>query len=244
MKGLHKPKLFSDPNCEYSQDEKNRILAKKCHQLDADDFLMIFSENLSVGEYHEVAYYIPSVLKYIGRSNGPDDGLPDVIENFLGWVRNNLANLKTGSYDAEILGALEDVLSRDLSGFVLEETSDGELHPIHCCRVFEIVSGLNRVMPERLLADEMLVRMRTGPSIPALSAWMIYLTYVYRRYGMSDVLFYSPYVEACCNQAQHICECAKVIASSGDLSKRDKLMLELWSWVAMGSDTPSKTRLN
>ena len=104
--------MFSDPNFEYSQEEMDAVLRKHDGAWNADDYMMIFNENLPIGKYSESVYFIPFLIDFVRNANSSSSGLPDVIENFLGWVHRNVDNLKRD-------GFLEDRLSEySQKGFV------------------------------------------------------------------------------------------------------------------------------
>ena len=76
--------MFSDPNFEYSQEEMDAVLRKHDGAWNADDYMMIFNENLPIGKYSESVYFIPFMIDFVCNENRRSSVSTYVIVNSLG----------------------------------------------------------------------------------------------------------------------------------------------------------------
>ena len=211
--------MFSDPNFEYSQEEMDAVLRKHDGAWNADDYMMIFNENLPICKYSESVYFIPFLIDFVRNANSSSSGLPDVIENFLGWVHRNVDNLKRDGFLEDIISDFQNILKRDLSTFVLVGCANGWYLPAYFNRVVEVVSGLNRVIPQRHVADELIEEQLCDLTCFASAAWMLYLSYEYSHDMSLSISFKSDYVGKFCSVRANIDKCASVVKEKGCLSE-------------------------
>ena len=81
------------------------------------------------------------------------------------------------------------------------------------------MSGLNRVIPQRHVADELIEEQLCDLTCFASAAWMLYLSYEYSHDMSLSISFKSDYVGKFCSVRANIDKCASVVKEKGCLSE-------------------------
>ena len=129
-----RPKVFSNPDKDFTSEELSAILQKHDVDLTDTDFLCIFQSPVCAGTYRECAYFVPVILKRL-QARSPDDDIASMTDYFLNWVDCFAEQLKQDRRFDEIVSTIMDE-ARALSNNFEGESTEGS---IFC----EIFSGLN-----------------------------------------------------------------------------------------------------
>ena len=129
-----RPKVFSNPDKDFTPEELSSILQKPDADLTDTDFLCIFQSPVCAGTYRECFYFVPVILKRL-QARSPDDDIASMTDYFLNWVDHFAEQLKRDRRFDEIVSVVMDE-ARALSNRFGGESTEGS---IFC----EIFSGLN-----------------------------------------------------------------------------------------------------
>ena len=168
-----KPARFSDPMCDFSQEELNGILSKEDAALGWGDFDRIFQGKLPAGTYEEVRYYIPLACSYI--ENQAD--ACDFLEHFSVWIEDNFERLKEDDLIAPVVSAFHNLFRKATSSFLLEGNGDHGLYPSGCNSVESVLDVLFRLSPgiPEFSPDALFSELKENLSF-AHAEWIVYIS--------------------------------------------------------------------
>ena len=161
-----RPKVFSNPDRDFTPEELAAILQKPDADLTDTDFLYIFQSPVCAGTYRECAYFVPVILKRL-LARSPDDDIVSMTDCFLNWVDCFADQLKQDHRFDEIVSIVSDE-ARALSGRFAGESTEGS---IFC----EIFSGLNDGRSFDHSGDKLLKELLDKPLGYDNAAWFFYL---------------------------------------------------------------------
>ncbi len=138
-----KPARFSDPMCDFSQEELNAILSKDDSELGWGDFDRIFQGKLPAGTYEEVRYYIPLVCAYIEKQRDACN----FFEHFSVWIEDHYARLKEDGLIAPVVSAFHALFRKATSSFTPEYNGDHAVYPSAYASVESVLAALFRLSP-------------------------------------------------------------------------------------------------
>ena len=157
-----RPKVFSNPDKDFTPEELAGILQKSDADLTDTDFLCIFQSPVCAGTYRECFYFVPVILKRL-QARSPDDGIASMMDCFLNWVDCFAEQLKQDGRFDEIVSVVMDE-ARALSNRFEGESAEGS---IFC----EIFSGLNDGRSFDHAGDKLLQEMLDKPLCYDNAAW-------------------------------------------------------------------------
>lgn len=157
-----RPKVFSNPDKDFTPEELSSILQKPDADLTDTDFLCIFQSPVCAGTYRECAYFVPVILKRL-QARSPDDDIVSMTDCFLNWVDCFSEQLKQDRRFDEIVSVVSDE-ARALSERFVCESTEGS---IFC----EIFSGLNDGRSFDHAGDKLLKEMLDKPLCYDNAAW-------------------------------------------------------------------------
>ena len=161
-----RPKVFSNPDKDFTPEELSAILQKHDVDLTDTDFLYIFQSPVCAGTYQECAYFVPVILKRLSAKS-PNDDIAGMVEYFLKWVDCFADQLKHDGWFGEIVSTVMDE-ARALSNRFEGESVNGS---IFC----EIFSQLNGGRSFDHAGDKLLEEMLAEPLGYDHAAWFFYL---------------------------------------------------------------------
>ena len=161
-----RPKVFSNPDKDFTPEELSLILQKHDADLTGADFLYIFQSPVCAGTYQECAYFVPVILKRLSAKS-PDDDIASMVDCFLNWVDHFADQLKHDGWFDEIVAAVMDE-ARLISNRFEGESADGSIFS-------EIFDKLNDGRSFDHAGDKLLEEILAEPLCYDNAAWFFYL---------------------------------------------------------------------
>ena len=168
-----KPARFSDPMCDFSQEELNAILSKDDSELGWGDFDRIFQGKLPAGTYEEVRYYIPLVCAYIEKQRDACN----FFEHFSVWIEDHYARLKEDGLIAPVVSAFHALFRKATSSFSPECNGDHAVYPSACAMVEEVIAVFFRLSPtcKEFCPDALFSELKEDLSF-VHAEWIVYIS--------------------------------------------------------------------
>ena len=121
-----KPKRFSDPHSDFSQEEIDQALNCSEQDIGYYELSRIFQEFLPIGTYEECAYYIPHALDFM-KTNIEERA--DIVGDFICWCCANKEELERDLLLDEILNHIEAVFKEAVDSCTFVRNIDGFPYP-------------------------------------------------------------------------------------------------------------------
>ena len=119
-----RPRKFSDPGGDFSDEELNDLIRKQDNALTEADLMCIFQGALPAGDYQEVMYFLPAALPHIAVNKEVD-----TEDHLLHWISCNKEKLQSDGCYNDLLNFFEQLFAHLTAESVLEKDylKDGSL---------------------------------------------------------------------------------------------------------------------